>query len=119
MVKEAVVVKEDECKLCESVILLSKLLVIIMPEVLTTVVTVSSFEGVVSGSFEDNSWDVVNVKSVVNNDSVDSYSFGEDDDRSRSIDVEDVSVVLWISMSEEEDDDVSMYSSVAIVDSRK
>jgi hypothetical protein len=58
-----------------------------MPEVLTTVVVV------VSGSFVDNSSDVVDVKSVVNTDSVDSYWFIEGDD-------------------------VSMYTFVAIVDSR-
>jgi hypothetical protein len=39
-----------------------------MPEVLTTVVIISSCA------------DVVNVKSVVNNDSVDSYSFTEVED---------------------------------------
>jgi hypothetical protein len=55
-----------------------------MPEVLTTVVVV------VSGSFVDNSSDVVDVKSVVNTDS------------------------YWFI----EGDDVSMYTSVAIVDSR-
>ncbi len=60
-----------------------------MPEVLTTVVIISSCA------------DVVNVKSVVNNDSVDSYSFTEVEDWSRSIDVEKVLVVVSISMGEE------------------
>jgi hypothetical protein len=45
-----------------------------MPEVLTTVVIISSCADVVSGSFENNSVD------VVNNDSVDSYSFTVVDD---------------------------------------
>lgn len=66
-----------------------------MPEVLTTVVIISSCADVVSGSFENNSVD------VVNNDSVDSYSFTVVDDWSRSIDVEKVSVVLSISMGDE------------------
>jgi len=45
-----------------------------MPEVLTTVVIISSCADVVSSSFENNSVD------IVNNDSVDSYSFTEVDD---------------------------------------
>jgi hypothetical protein len=66
-----------------------------MPEVLTAVVVVVSFKDIVSGSFVDNSLDVV-------------YSLTEG--------VEDVSLVLSISIDGE--DDVSMYTSVAIVDAR-
>jgi hypothetical protein len=58
------------------------------------------------------------VKSVVNDDSVDPYSFAENDVFSRSIDVEEVSVVLLVSMDEEYDD-ASMETFVASVDSRK
>jgi hypothetical protein len=105
-VEEAIIVKADECKLCWSFKVLSIVLVIVMLEALTIVVVVSSCD------------DVGNVKWVVNEGSVDSYWFVENDDSSGAIDVKDASAVLPIS-TVEKDDDVPVYMLIAIVDSRK